>query len=494
MPLLLPSLDEIVERALVAFRTRFPGKDTGTESFLGKIARALGMTVLGFLQAVKIVESDAVPSERSSSEGLDVWAETLAIPAGGDGRYGRRRATYASGGQGLCTGTLGTTFPDGAFLTAPDGTEVRLSGTVTIPGLPPGVGSVAGSFVALTGGSAGNLERGTVLTWQSTPTGADDTVTLTAPLSGAVDVEDDTGLLGRTRDRLQRPPKGGSASDFRRWAESVPGVSRAFVYPLRGGTATVHVVLVAAGSGTARRPAPGVRAAVEARIIGSLEEEGTRPVTVEEVLALEPAFAQRGMALRLRVVPSKAKHAFDWSSGAVPLTVASYVPGPPATITLAAVAPPSLVTAIASRPRIQVTGSGRVSPQLVRVTAIDVLNRVLTLEDPLPRDFAPPAQGDTAHPGGGAVLPVALEARRYVDSLGASRESGYADPYDVWEDTCSIFRLADVALAARDPGGDAVVRDVLGVTIDGAAVSRRARDITLQGPELLHCDSIAVTD
>jgi hypothetical protein len=135
-----------------------------------------------------------------------------------------------------------------------------------------------------------------------------------------------------------------------------------------------------------------------------------------------------------------------------------------------------------------------VIPQLVRVTAIDILNRVLTLEDPLPKGFVPPAIGDSVHPGGGAVLPVAVDARSYVDSLGASRESGYADPYDVWEDTCSIFRLADVALASRDAGGDAVVRDVLGVTIDGAPASRRARDVTLASPELLYCDSIAVTD
>jgi len=135
--------------------------------------------------------------------------QRLGVPADTEGDFGPKGPTIATGGQGYCTGTRGTVYFDGTRLTAPDGqTAIKLSGTVTIPGKPPGSDQALGSFVAVTPGSAGNLPVGTELAWQQPPSGSDAKVVLTAPLRGALDGETDRSLLDRTLARTQKPPKG----------------------------------------------------------------------------------------------------------------------------------------------------------------------------------------------------------------------------------------------------------------------------------------------
>jgi hypothetical protein len=94
------------------------------------------------------------------------------------------------------------------------------------------------------------------------------------------------------------------------------------------------------------------------------------------------------------------------------------------------------------------------------------------------------------------VLPIATAELAYVDGLGPSRQSGYADPDDEWEDTCSIGRLIQIALDLKDDHGTPLCRNVLagGVTIDGQAQDRQATDATADPPELLYVRSIAITD
>lgn len=499
MPLSLPDYDSLWSQILAFFRNRFPGKDDHAESFLGKTARAVAMAIFGLLRAVAAVDAESPPSERTSSQGLRDWAFVFGIPSDADGDFGPKGPTVASGGQGYCTGTLGTSFPDGALLTAPDGaTKVKLSGAVAIAGSPPGAGQILGNFVAVTPGSAGNLPSATVLTWESPPSGADSTVTLTAALRGALDGETDESLLDRTLAHTQTPPKGGTAGDYRSWAESVDGVFRAYVYPLRGGMDSVHVVVTTAGNGLARIPSDAVRAAVDAHVGAS------RSVTVEGYATLPPRMVAPGMALRLRVAPSP-KFAFHWSSAGASYTVAAYVPpgSAPATLTLSLPAPPDLVAAVAraasglssTYPLVQVIASGATAPampQLLACTA--VAGAVLTLQG------GPAAGvinvGDAVFSGGPVVAPIAGAEVFYVDGLGPSRQSGYANADDPWDDTCSIARLIQIALDLKDAKGTPLCRNVLpgGVTIDGQAQDRQATDATGDPPELLFVRSIAVTD
>lgn len=499
MPLSLPDYDTLWQQIVAFFRNRFTGKDDHAESFIGKLARSVGMAIYGLLQAVAAVDADSPPSESTSSQGLRDWAFVFGVPADTDGDYGPKGPSVATGGQGDCTGTLGTVFADGLLLTAPDGqTSIKLSGAVSIPGTPPGAGSVLGSFVAVTPGSSGNLAAGTVLAWESPPSGADSTVTLKAPLRGALDAESDPSLLGRTRQRMQTPPKGGTAADFRFWAESVPGVFRAYVYPLRGGMDSVHTVVTTAGSGLARVPSDAVRSAVD------VEVAADRSVTVEGYKTLVPRMVAPGMALRLRVAPYP-KFGFHWSSAGASYTVTAYAPpgSAVATLTLSQPAPPDLVAAVAraslglssTYPLVQVLASGAgavVLPQLLACTA--VAGAVLTLQS------GPAAGvinvGDAVYSGGPVVVPIASSEVAYVDGLGPSRQSGYGDPNDLWDDTCTIARLVQNALDLKDAGGSLLCRNVLagGVTIDGQPQDRQATDAAGDAPELLFVHSIVITD
>src|SRR5207244_722695 len=152
--------------------------DLGTESWLGKQSRAVAMALLAIEKAIEDADHDGAPSPKTSTAALDAFAVLFGLPSN-QGGYGRNGAVAASGGAGPVTGTNGTIYPDGALLLASDGvTQFKLSGSVTIPGMPPGSGSIAGKFVAVTSGSAGNLPLNAVLTWLSPPSGSDATVVL----------------------------------------------------------------------------------------------------------------------------------------------------------------------------------------------------------------------------------------------------------------------------------------------------------------------------
>jgi len=348
MALELPDFESLSARILSFFRNRWPGKDDHSESFIGKMASAIAMALFGLFQAVEQVANDAIPTEHTSLGALRTWANAIGVPADTEGTYGQKGAKAASGGRGLLSGTNGTVFADGTVATAADGTtQVALSGAVAIPGAPPGKGSVFGSFVALTPGTRGNLGPGARLTWEAPPSGADGAFVLVSPLEGGQNEEPKESLFDRTRARLRNAPKGGTAPDYRGWVESVTGVARAYVYPLRGGTGAVHVVATSGSSGLGRRPSDSVRIAADAFV------RTVRPVTVAGYATLLPWMAARGLALRMGIEPVPSAR-FDWSSRGVSLVVASYQPAQaaaPAQLVLSAAPPPDLVQSIARRQR-----------------------------------------------------------------------------------------------------------------------------------------------
>lgn len=500
MAITIPTRAAMLAQAKAFLRSAFPDKDDHDDSFLGKWGRVLSELLLGLMEAVENADNDAIPNKNSSTEGLDEAAFTYGIPSGSTtagGEYGRRGPVAATGGAGTLTGTPGTVFVAGTTALGPDGlTEFKLDGDKTIPG----GGSIAGNWSAVTKGIAGNLSAGSVLTIQAPPSGGDSAVTLTTGLSGGLDAEENPSLLDRLLDRLQKPPKGGTASDYKTWVEETEGLT-AFVYPRRGGDGTVHAVITQAGSGLSRVPSATKQDDANDFVNGSTSQEGTRPVTVNGFSVLLPWTAASGLALRVRCVPSLPKYAFDWSLGASPLTVSSYAAGPPGVITTVEALPTSLKDAVdaaggvlASCPRIQVIIAGTVKPVQVRVTAYNSGAKTLTLENPLPSGFGTPANPNAIYPGGPMVDEVNQALLDYINSLGPSRESGHADELELWEDTCAIFRLGEVALATEDEDGTRFSKNVLAATINGAAVDVQADDSKVQAPELLYAASVACTD
>ena len=502
MPVTIPTLAQIQQQVIGFFQNRWPGKDTSTESWIGKEARAWAMSLLGFYNSVQSVDNDACPTTKTSTAGLDRWAQAIGLPDGSGvaGNFGRKIANAASGGGGLVGGTNGVTVPDGTQLLGPDGQTVfKLSGAVTIPGTPPGSGTIAGVFVAVTPGAVGNLPIGSVLTWQSPPPGINPTVTLTTALSGGFDSESNSALLARILYRLQYPPKGGTAADYRGWAESRPGVARAYVYPRKYGPGSVAVLITQGGAGRGRIVTTAVHSDVDSYIKGS-----TQPLFVRKYATLDPYMpSTAGLGIRVRIVANQSArtpYAFDWASAdpvnglpgyAYPIT--AYTPGTYPTLTISSTgAPATLLAAVAAYaaspstvppPYIQVAslnancatfvdagGVSRASQMVaVTTTVLGGPNLTLTLGDaahPLPAGYVDPQVGDTIYPGAAWIPSLIQPVLDYINGLGPSRQSGYgnpfepllpemtADPFDPWEDTASIARIVQTVMNTVDVNGN----------------------------------------
>lgn len=489
------TFDEVLRSGLATYRTSFPGYPLGLKKFLGRSARANALLIWQLHKAIERVWFDIVPTSDTSTEALQALAVVLGL-TDGQGGYGPLKPTTSSGGAATLTGVKGTVYPDATTATAEDGTtEIALSGAVTIPGVAPGFGSVAGVFVSTTTGTVANLPEGTVCTWTSPPVGADSTFTLTSGLSGAIDTESDADLLLRITARLQNPPKGGAEADYLEWA-LVTGVIKVYLYPLRSGTGTVDMVIAASGSGVDRKP--GSTTAAVAAV------ELARPVTVNGFTVYLPYMpGASGHIARARVVPSATKYNFDWDDTGT-FTVDTFTAGSPATLKLNTLAPATLKAAIdaGSKPRLQVlvTG-GPVIPVPVRCTAwVDGGGKTtLTLENPLPDGvWAPavaPTAGDVVYAYGPVCDSLGAAMLAVCDSLGPSRVSGYGDVVSPWVDKLTISALIAACEGCRDTDGTKLIFEVIvgGATIDGAVADIQGIDHTTNGPELLYLKHAVAT-
>lgn len=95
---------------------------------------------------------------------------------------------------------------------------------------------------------------------------------------GGTAQESDASLLDRYLERLRRPPAGGNKYDFRNWALEVPGVTNAYVYPLRRGLGTIDIAITSA----ANLPSAELVQTTQDHI------DDVRPVTAKESLVLTP--------------------------------------------------------------------------------------------------------------------------------------------------------------------------------------------------------------
>ncbi|MBG3878709.1 baseplate J/gp47 family protein, partial [Desulfovibrio oxamicus] len=127
-----------------------------------------------------------------------------------------------------------------------------------------------------------NAASGISLTLTSPVSGVQATGTVAAGgIIGGLDAEDDDSLRARVLRRIQEPPQGGKAADYVTWALEVPGVTRAFVYPLHMGGGTVGVAVV--NDDAVDGPIP------EAELVADVQAylDTMRPVTAE-VFAFAP--------------------------------------------------------------------------------------------------------------------------------------------------------------------------------------------------------------
>lgn len=504
MAIRLYTEDEIFSLALGYFSVLFPGADLSDRGYFGLLARAFAQVVVLAQYGIELAADDSVPAyqqdadgnvrSRCSSEALDAWAFVFGLPSGTPGVYGRRAATVSTGGVGTPSGTAGVVVPLGSQATDPTGQiVVQTLAAVTLNG-PPNTLPV--QFVSITRGAQANLPAGTVLTWVTPPVGLSTTVTLSAPLVGAEDVETDSQLVSRILRRIQQPPRGGTAADYRAWGEEsvdanggTLNVFRTYVYPLREGLGSVTIVPTYEGSGLGRQPPSGEITKIFTYM------SRVRPVTATVYVRTPLMPAASALRIRVKVTPSPAKngtYAYDWRDfGSTAITART------SNSVTVAVVPAGLSAAFAAgvRPRIQMiistTGASPV-PYVGRAT--NIAAGVITLDPPF--DVLPTV-GDYFYAGSSIVVPVAQRILEYVDALGPSRASGYADPNDAWDDSVLLERVVDVVMDTRDTDGTSMVTamsapgpitDVVQVAVGAGAflsLPYRARDIDpLSGPEL----------
>lgn len=220
-----PNLSEIISRVRSDVISRLAQDDVLRRSDAEVYARVVaGVThgLYGFIDWL----SRQVIYDTAEAEILDRWASIWGV---------LRKPAAAATGTATLTGLVGAVVPTGALLQALDGVQYQTTADATFVGT-----TVVVDLEALVPAAAGNRTTGQTLTL-ATPVAGVQPGAVASALVGGADEEHDEALRARLISRIQTPPHGGSAADYVAWALEVPGVTRAWCYPLELGPGTVTV-------------------------------------------------------------------------------------------------------------------------------------------------------------------------------------------------------------------------------------------------------------
>jgi len=170
--------------------------------------------------------------DTAETEWLDRHADIWLVNA--DGSIGRKVATLSTGTVEM-TAVEVTVIPIGHQMSYIGGQVYEVVAQTTMEANEPTPVPVR----ALDPGVAGNLPPGTELSIDPLPDVSSSAVVI--ELRGGTETENDIDLRARVLERIQQPPMGGDQEDYVHWALMVPGVTRAWCYPLEMGIGTVTV-------------------------------------------------------------------------------------------------------------------------------------------------------------------------------------------------------------------------------------------------------------
>ncbi len=144
---------ETTRAQMTAFASnRAPEFRTSPVDFLGELIGTQAQVQQALGENTGRSADDAVPSENTSTVGLDTWGDALGMYSGTPGKYGRRAATKALGAAVQLSGDKGTAYLAGQAATGPGGVAVKLRDAKTIAGTPPGTGTITGIIDAASEG------------------------------------------------------------------------------------------------------------------------------------------------------------------------------------------------------------------------------------------------------------------------------------------------------------------------------------------------------
>jgi uncharacterized phage protein gp47/JayE len=194
----------------------------------------------------------------------------------------RKPAVPASGPLTL-TGNPGARAPAGLTATLND---VSWTTTAVVTLDAAGTGTVPA--ISSLPGPAGDTTEPVAARLTTTPDGFDSTV-IVGVMRGGTAEETDAELLARLLELIRRPPAGGNQYDYKRWALEVPGVTAAYVYPLRRGPGTVDIAITSGGSLPSQDTIDRVREYID----------GVRPVTAKNIMVFAPVIKLTDVTLQV---------------------------------------------------------------------------------------------------------------------------------------------------------------------------------------------------
>lgn len=226
-----PTLNELIERTRADFVSRLAlAGAVLRRSVVGVLARVIAGAVHGLYGYLAFLAKQLMP-DTAESEYLRRWASIWGVNP--------RPAAYAAGPVTF-VGVDGAVVPAGAALRRSDGFLYTLDADAEIEG-----GSATATVTAQEAGALGNADAGISLSLVSPVPGVESSATVAAAgITNGLDEEDDESLRARLIARIQQPPHGGAAFDYVAWALEVPGITRAWAYPLYLGAGTVGVAIV----------------------------------------------------------------------------------------------------------------------------------------------------------------------------------------------------------------------------------------------------------
>lgn len=287
MPFPRPTLPTLIGNTAQDIATRLRGADaTVPTSFLGALARVLAGGLHGTYGNLAYLARQLMP-DTAEKDHLERWSTIWGVP--------RKRANAAQF-QVTATGIGPADIPPGTVLNRSDGAQFTTNIDV---GIAAGSTSATVTVTALLAGSAGNTPAGAQLTFAAGIPGVQLQATVGGQVVAGNDDESDAALLTRLLFRIQNPPMGGCATDYVIWATAVPGVTRAWVYPLWLGLGTVGVAFVMDG-----RPNIFPLAADVAFVQAAINQ--VRPVTAAQVAVFAPTPQPINPSIHLNVANTPA--------------------------------------------------------------------------------------------------------------------------------------------------------------------------------------------
>lgn len=260
MPFTVPAFATIRDALLRDLKNQLPDADTGPDSDYFIRATSVASAVEGLYQHQAWIVRQIFP-DTADREYLELHARVRGLT---------RKVAVAAQGQIRVTGTPGAAVPAG--LMAKLGEQNYLTASASVVDAN-GVATV--TAIARNAGTVGNALADTGVELTAAPAGVTSQAVIVL-MTGGVDAESDGELLARLLELIRQPPAGGNRYDYRRWALEVPGVTAAYVYPLRRGLGTVDVVITSAGG----LPSASTITATQAHI------DDKRPVTAKHSLVL----------------------------------------------------------------------------------------------------------------------------------------------------------------------------------------------------------------